>query len=92
MNPSEVADLRCDLLAFTKAMFKARSDNPFRENLHQELICNALERVFIGKSTRLVINVPPRSGKTELAERRIRQKYRPITIRGTAIAQKQNRH
>ena len=35
---------------------------PFQSDL-----CRALERVVIGKSKRLIINIPPRSGKTEIA-------------------------
>ena len=30
-------------------------------------ICTALERVVVGKCKRLIINIPPRSGKTEIA-------------------------
>jgi len=36
-------------------------------NYHQKEICSALERVIIGKTNRLIINIPPRSGKTEIA-------------------------
>jgi len=36
-------------------------------NWHQKEICAALERVIIGKTNRLIINIPPRSGKTEIA-------------------------
>jgi len=36
-------------------------------NWHQAKICDALERVLIGKTKRLIINIPPRSGKTEFA-------------------------
>ncbi len=38
-----------------------------KPNWHQEAICNALERVVLGDTTRLIINISPRSGKTELA-------------------------
>jgi predicted phage terminase large subunit-like protein len=67
MTPEQIADCRLDLLTFTKAMFKARKGVPLKENWHQAAICDALERVVLGKSKRLIINVPPRSGKTELA-------------------------
>lgn len=67
MTPNEIANLRTDLLAFTKAMFKARKGSDLKDNWHQLSICNALERVVIGKTKRLIINIPPRSGKTELA-------------------------
>lgn len=34
---------------------------------HHKIVCDALERVVLGLTTRLIINIPPRSGKTELA-------------------------
>ena len=67
MTPSEIANCRADLLAFTKTMFKARKGANLKDNWHQAAICNALERVVIGKTKRLIINIPPRSGKTEIA-------------------------
>ena len=48
-------------------MFHARKGTDIKRNWHQDAICNALERVVIGDCKRLIINVPPRSGKTELA-------------------------
>lgn len=48
-------------------MFMARKGAELKYNWHQSAICNALERVVIGKTNRLIINIPPRSGKTELA-------------------------
>ena len=67
MSPNEIADLRTDLLAFTDHMMLARKGKPMRRNYHQDLICQALERVVIGQSKRLIINISPRAGKTELA-------------------------
>ena len=67
MTPSEIAENRTDLLTFTRTMFKARKGSEIKPNWHQEAICNALERVVIGDCKRLIINVPPRSGKTEIA-------------------------
>ena len=67
LAPEKIAHLRTDLLAFAQYMFKARKGAELVYNHHQKLICDALERVVIGKTKRLVINVPPRSGKTELA-------------------------
>lgn len=67
MNPVEVAALRTDLLAFSKHMFQARKGSEFIENWHHRTLCEALERVVIGKSKRLIINIPPRYSKTELA-------------------------
>lgn len=67
LTPEEIADCRTDLLEYNKRMFVARKGVEMRMNWHQEKICNALERVVIGKTKRLIINVPPRSGKTEMA-------------------------
>src|SRR5690625_2441770 len=67
MTPEQIADCRSDLLAFTRTMFRARKGADMKPNWHQEAICNALERVVLGDTTRLIINISPRSGKTELA-------------------------
>jgi len=67
MKPSEIADNRTDLLTFSRTMFRSRKGAELKYNWHQSKICEALERVVIGQSKRLIINVPPRSGKTELA-------------------------
>ncbi|QXO10330.1 putative terminase large subunit [Proteus phage vB_PmiM_ZX7] len=67
MNPEQIADCQSDLLAFTKTMFLARKGVSLKENWHQRAICDALEKVVLGKTKRLIINIPPRSGKTEIA-------------------------
>lgn len=67
LSPDEIATLRTDLLAFTEYVFERRKGVKLKRNWHQDAICNALERVVIGKCKRLIINIPPRSGKTELA-------------------------
>lgn len=67
MLPTEIADNRTDLLTFTKTLFKARKGQEFVENWHHVKICQALERVVIGKTKRLIINIPPRYSKTEIA-------------------------
>ena len=67
MSPDEIADNRLDLLTFAQTMFRARKGAELKHNSHQDIICNALERVIIGDCKRLIINVPPRSGKTEIA-------------------------
>lgn len=48
-------------------MFQARRGVPMLDNWHQRRICQALEQVLLGRISRLLINVPPRSGKTETA-------------------------
>lgn len=67
MTPNEIADNRTDLLAFTRTMFRARKGADLMPAPHHKPICDALERVVIGKTKRLIINIPPRAGKTELA-------------------------
>jgi predicted phage terminase large subunit-like protein len=67
LSPSDIADLRTDLLSFTRRMFKARRGVDMKQAPFHAAICAALERVVIGQSKRLIINIPPRSGKTEIA-------------------------
>lgn len=67
MTPEEIAHLRTDLLAFSKHMFRARHGSPMSEAPFHSDLCNALERCVTGQTTRLIINIPPRSGKTEIA-------------------------
>jgi predicted phage terminase large subunit-like protein len=58
---------RDDLYQFARWMFRARKGYAWREASHHKLICDALMRVYRGECQRLVINVPPRYSKTELA-------------------------
>lgn len=67
MTPNEIADNRADLLTFTRTMFRARKGADMMPASHHKPICDALERVVIGKTKRLIINIPPRAGKTEIA-------------------------
>src|SRR5690554_1076615 len=67
MTPNEIADNRADLLTFTRTMFRARKGADMMPASHHKPICDALERVVIGKTKRLIINMPPRAGKTEIA-------------------------
>lgn len=55
-----------DLLKFTQYCF-ARNNRHFELNHHHVTLSNALMRVFRGETTRLIINMPPRYTKTELA-------------------------
>lgn len=55
------------LLNFTRFFFKARTGRRFVVNSHHETICAALDDVFAGKVQKLIINIAPRYGKTELA-------------------------
>lgn len=67
MNANQIADNQADLLTFVKTMFRARKGADLMAAPHHKPICDALERVVIGETRRLIINIPPRSGKTELA-------------------------
>ena len=62
--------LRLEMLssfkAYTKAMFKAQYKRNFIVAEHHEKVIQALQDVVDGKCKRLIINLPPRYGKTEL--------------------------
>lgn len=70
MNANERAivksALQQDLLLFTRYMFKARTGNKFIVNWHHEAIAEHLQAVKAGEIQNLIINIPPRYGKTEL--------------------------
>lgn len=54
-------------LNFTRYFFKQRYKRKFVVGRHHIAIAQALDRVLKGESTRLIINIAPRYGKTELA-------------------------
>lgn len=56
-----------DLLFFTRYIYKENHRRNFIIAPHFIIIANALMDVVNGKTKRLVINIPPRYGKTELA-------------------------
>src|SRR2546425_11658192 len=59
------AILRTDLLSFfQKAFHELHPGTPFYNNWHLEKVAYALDRVLRGECTRLIINLPPRSGKS----------------------------
>lgn len=55
------------LLNFTRYIYKENHRRTFKVAPHLVLIANKLMEVISGKTKRLIINVPPRYGKTELA-------------------------
>lgn len=59
--------LENDFLFFTRYFFKENYNRKFIVGEHHKLIANKLTDVVNGKTKRLIINVPPRYGKTELA-------------------------
>lgn len=56
-----------DFYFFCRYMFKEKNKNAWLKSNHHKQICNALMRVFSGDCKRLIINMPPRYSKTELA-------------------------
>lgn len=58
---------REDLYFFARWMFLQRRGFNWRRAAHHKVICDALMRVFRGECKRLIINIPPRYSKTELA-------------------------
>lgn len=52
---------------FTRYFFKAQYKRKFIIGRHHQAIAEALERVLTGKCKRLIIQVAPRFGKTEMA-------------------------
>ncbi|WP_220473335.1 phage terminase large subunit [Bordetella avium] len=58
---------REDLYSFSRWMFLQRKGYLWQKAAHHKLICDVLMRVYQGKAKRLIINVPPRYSKTELA-------------------------
>lgn len=67
LNPEEKAAVIGDFLSFTKHMFRAVKGFDFIENHHHVTICETLEKVVTGDINRLIINIPPRHGKSEIA-------------------------
>lgn len=59
--------LLADTLNFTRYFFKQRFKRKFIVGHHHEAICHALNRVLSGETRRLIINMAPRYGKTEVA-------------------------
>ena len=58
---------RADLYTFSRWMFLQRKGYPWLQAPHHKTVCDALMRVFRGECRRLIINIPPRYSKTELA-------------------------
>lgn len=54
-------------LDFTRFAFKTYNNSKFIVGKHHRIICEALDEVIIGKTNRLIINLAPRFGKTEIA-------------------------
>jgi predicted phage terminase large subunit-like protein len=68
-NEEKVLKVMCekDLLFFTRYIYKENHRRNFIVAPHFVIIANKLMDVINGKTKRLIINIPPRYGKTELA-------------------------
>lgn len=69
VDEQQVCKVKClkSLLFHTRFFFRSQFNRKFVIGEHHEIICNALERVLRGELKRLIINVAPRYGKTEVA-------------------------
>lgn len=67
MTVEEKVDCRVNFQSFCNRMLQVRHGPRAKTNWHQDKICDVLEKVVAGKIKRLIINIPPRSGKTEFA-------------------------
>ena len=69
-TPEDIAiQLECneDFYFFCRYMFYRRKQYKWLQNWHHKLICDKLMDVFNMKVPRLIINIPPRYSKTEIA-------------------------
>ena len=68
INPAAVkVQLENDLLYFQRFFFKQQQRIKFMVNAHHVLITKTLHKVWSGDIKRLIINIPPRYGKTSIA-------------------------
>ena len=58
---------RKDLYFFSRYMFYIRKGYVWQQSPHHKIICDKLMQVFRGEIRNLVVNLPPRYSKTELA-------------------------
>ncbi len=62
-----VTAAQSDLYFFSRWMFLGRKKYKWMRAKQHKIICDALMRVYRGECKRLIINIPPRYSKTELA-------------------------
>ena len=69
MNINEIIKQKCEdsLLFFTRYIFKENTGNKFEVAEFHKTLANTLHKVHNGEIKRLIINIPPRYGKTEIA-------------------------
>ena len=64
---SAAINAKVDLYFYSRWMFAMRRGYGWLKADHHRLICDALMKVVRGETKRLIINIPPRYSKTELA-------------------------
>lgn len=65
----QFAPQRGSLHAFLMYYWEKEKREKLEDNWHIRVICDALERVYRGECKRLIINIPPRSLKTEIVSK-----------------------
>lgn len=68
-RPDDIIRAKCmtDMLFCTRYFFREQEGRQFVVGEHHRRIAEALDSVFQGEITRLIINMPPRYSKTEMA-------------------------
>jgi predicted phage terminase large subunit-like protein len=61
------AEAHASLYWFTRYGFQQQYKRRWLRNWHHQAICDQLQRVYDGHCRRLIINIPPRYSKTEIA-------------------------
>lgn len=72
-----------DTIHFTRYFFKATTKKRFIVSQHHLQVCEALDKVLAGQCNKLIINIAPRYGKTELV-------VKSFIARGLAVNPKAN--
>jgi len=60
------AECEQSLMSFTEHAWRHFESNAFERSWHGEAVCEHLEAVALGEISNLIINIPPRSAKTNL--------------------------
>ena len=67
INPTALREILLqDFIRYLRWTFKTKYNSKIILGESHIKVCNALTNVYLGKSKKLVINMPPRSGKTEI--------------------------
>ena len=69
MSINAIIKQKCEdsLLFFTRYIFKENTGKKFQVAEFHETLADTLHKVHKGEIKRLIINIPPRYGKTELS-------------------------